>query len=254
MAEASALIGLVATAAHLSRVIVEIGTKYKTARAQIESFGRELGILSKILDQLRRLLSKDASSLDMSFHVLATEIIDECSQMFSQLNTFEKKLHSNSSAQNISWRGKTKWVFDSAELDYLRARVDSMKINLLLMMTFQTISGQPGLVNSAFLNIDSLQFANESDVDRFKFPSSRSNREVFRCSPFKAMPVSNGFKDWKKTWQSEMMPMITRKVLKYLSRPLRRQILFGRFGIQSSACMMVPLTKETHGLPVRQVS
>ena len=156
MAEASALISLVATAAHLSRVIIEIGTKYKTARAQIESFGRELGILSKILDQLRRLLSKDALSLDMSFHVLATEIIDECSQMFSQLITFERKLYSNSNSQNISWRGKTKWVFDAAELDYLRARVDSMKINLLLMMTFQTVSGPQGLVNSASLSCYSL--------------------------------------------------------------------------------------------------
>lgn len=156
MAEASAVISLVATAAHLSRVIIEIGTKYKTAKAQIESFGRELGILSKILDQLRRLLAKDASSLDMSFHVLATEIIDECGDMFSQLNTFKERLYSNLSSQNISWRGKTKWVFEAAELDYLRARVDSMKINLLLMMTFQTVSGQQGLVNTAFSSCSSL--------------------------------------------------------------------------------------------------
>lgn len=148
MAEASAIIGLVATAAHLSRIIIEVATKYKNARTQIESFGRELGILGKILDQLRRLLSKDASSLDMSFHVLATEVIDECGEMFSQLNNFKEKLYSSSASQNVSWRGRTKWVFEAAELDYLRARVDSMKINLLLMMTFQTINGQQGLVYS----------------------------------------------------------------------------------------------------------
>lgn len=150
VSEASAIIGLVGTAAQLSRVIIEIGSKYKHAKAQIESFGRELGILSKILDQLRRLLSKDASSLDMSFHVLTTEIIDECGDLFSQLNVYKEKLYSTPTSQNPSWRGKTKWVFEAAELDYLRARVDSMKVNLLLMMTFQTINGQQGWVYPAF--------------------------------------------------------------------------------------------------------
>lgn len=146
ISEASAIIGLVSTAAHLSKVIIEIGNKYNHARAQIESFGRELGILSKILDQLRRLLFKDALSLDMGFHVLTTEIIDECDDMFAQLDLFKEKLYNVPKSQNPSWRGKTKWVFEAAELDYLRARVDSMKVNLLLMMTFQTISGQKGLV------------------------------------------------------------------------------------------------------------
>lgn len=150
VSEASAIIGLAATAAHLSMLIIEVGHKYKNAKVQIESFGRELGILSKILDQLRRLLSQDALHLDMSFHVLTTEIVDECSEMFSQLNTFKEKLYDAPSSHNPSWRGKTKWVFEAAELEYLRARVDSMKVNLLLMMTFQTINGQRGLVFSTF--------------------------------------------------------------------------------------------------------
>lgn len=254
MAEASALISLVTTAAHLSRVIIEIGTKYKNAKTQIESFGRELGILSKILDQLRRLLTKDALSLDMSFHVLATEIIDECGDMFSQLHKFKEKLYSNSTSQNVTWRGRTKWVFEAAELDYLRARVDSMKVNLLLMMTFQTISGQQGLVHSAFLTYSSTHLANERGVEDLKLQNLRSIRKAFRSSQSKAMPAFSGCKSWRRTWRLETMAVMTRGALKCQSGHLRRQIPSNRFGIQSSACMMVPPMRGLHGLPVNQVS
>lgn len=144
--EVSAIIGLISTAARLSKAIIEIGSSYKDARAQIESFGRDLAILGRILDQLKRLVERDSSSINIGAHLLITEIVDECSDMLFQLDSFNDKLYGKSSSLKPSLRGKTKWVFEAAELNYLRARVDSMKINLLLMMTFQAINGQQRLL------------------------------------------------------------------------------------------------------------
>lgn len=144
--EASAIIGLISTAARLSKAVIEIGNKYKDASAQIESFGRDLAILGRILDQLKRLVERDASNIDIGAHLLITEIVDECGDLFSQLDAFNDKLYGKSGSLNPTLRGKTKWVFKAAELDYLRARVDSMKINLLLMMTFQAINSHQRLL------------------------------------------------------------------------------------------------------------
>lgn len=145
--EASAIVGFVSTAARLSQAVIEIAAQYRDARAQIESFGREVSILGRILDQLSRLLSKDASRIEIGVHLLITEIVDECSDMFTQLEAFSENLCGESGSRNPTLRAKAKWVFKAAELDYLRARVDSMKINLLLMMTFQTINTREGLAS-----------------------------------------------------------------------------------------------------------
>lgn len=140
--EASAIIGFVSAAAKLSKTIIEIAVQYKNARVQIESFGRELGIFSKILDQLNRMQSRDALNMDIGVRLLISEVTDECYNLFSQLDAYNDKLYRNSSSLNSKLRGKTKWVFQAAELEYLRARVDSMKINLLLMMSFQAVNGR----------------------------------------------------------------------------------------------------------------
>lgn len=140
--EASAIIGFVSAAAKLSKTVIEIAVQYKNARVQIESFGRELGIFSKILDQLNRMQSRDALNMDISIRLLISEVTDECYNLFSQLDAYNDKLYGNSSSLNSKLRGKTKWIFQASELEYLRARVDSMKINLLLMMSFQAINGR----------------------------------------------------------------------------------------------------------------
>ena len=54
--EAAAVVGLIDTAAQLSKAVVDIASRYKNARRQIETFGREVGILGDILGQLYRLL------------------------------------------------------------------------------------------------------------------------------------------------------------------------------------------------------
>ena len=43
--EASAIVNLTATAATLSKIVVDVSRRYKNAGSQIESFGREIGML-----------------------------------------------------------------------------------------------------------------------------------------------------------------------------------------------------------------
>lgn len=138
--EVSAIVTLIATAATLSQAVINVSSRYKHAGKHIESFGREVGLFGQILDQFRKLLAEDKQT-DTGVKALMDQIVNECSAMFSQLDAFNDGLHSNSNPpgpQNISRRGKAKWVFEKTELEYLRARVDSMKINILLMMALQS--------------------------------------------------------------------------------------------------------------------
>ena len=43
--EASAVVGLISTAAYLSKAVIDIAVKYKDAKKQIESFGIESEVL-----------------------------------------------------------------------------------------------------------------------------------------------------------------------------------------------------------------
>ena len=140
--EASAVVTLIATAAKLSETAINVARKYKNAKSQIESFGREVGMLGQILDQLSKLLVEENAPIDNSVKMLIRQIVNECSGMFSQLDTFNNRLHSGSSSsspQSVSRRGKAKWVFEKTELEYLCARVESMKTNILLLMMLQSL-------------------------------------------------------------------------------------------------------------------
>ena len=140
--EASAIIGLISTAASLSKAVIDIASKYKVARLQIESFRQEVGILGNILDQLHRLYSKDVSHSDGGVISLTVDILDQCSGLFTELETYRHPLYSRTgSVRNVTFFGKTKWVFEEKELEYLRTRVESMKINMLLMMIMQCAHG-----------------------------------------------------------------------------------------------------------------
>ena len=140
--EASAIVNLIAIAPQLSKAVIQAASNYNQAKTQIESFGREVCMLGEILGQLRDVLFPDnnKSNLEPGVKSLLSQILDECSGMFSQLNGFSDRLHAKPNAlQGVSRLGKVQWVLDKTELEYLRARVDSMKINILLMMTLQSV-------------------------------------------------------------------------------------------------------------------
>lgn len=136
--EASAIVGLIATAAQLSKAVVDIAGKYKDARKQIESFGLEVAILGNVLDQMYRLLGRDRLEQDVEVYSVMRTIVNQCGEFFSELDVYKDKLYSRQGlVRNLTLRGKAKWMFEAAELEYLRARLESMKTNMLLMMTMQ---------------------------------------------------------------------------------------------------------------------
>ena len=136
--EASAIVGLIATAAQLSKAVIDIAVKYKDAKKRIESFGHEVAILGNILDQMYRLLGRDHLERDIEIYSVLVTIVNQCGEFFSELDVYKDSLYSRQgSFRNLSLRGKTKWVFEAADLEYLRARLESMKTNMLLMMTMQ---------------------------------------------------------------------------------------------------------------------
>ena len=139
--EASAIVTLIGIAPQISKAVISAASNYKSATAQIESFGREVCVLGEILGQLRDVLFGTDNHLEPGVQILLGQILEECGGMFSQLNAFSERLHAKPNAlQSVSRRGKMKWVSgDKTELEYLRARVDSMKINILLMMTLQGV-------------------------------------------------------------------------------------------------------------------
>ena len=140
--EAGAIVGLISTAASLSKAVIDIASKYKVARLQIESFGQEVGILGNILGQLHRLYKKGDLRSDEGVISLTADILDQCSGLFAELETYRDDLYSKTGpVRSITFFGKTKWVFEEKELEYLRTRVESMKMNMLLMMTMQCVHG-----------------------------------------------------------------------------------------------------------------
>lgn len=139
--EASAIVGLITVAAQLSKAVIDIAGRYKNAKAQIESFGCEVGILGDILEQFHRLLSKAGPRIDGSAHTVTVSIVNQCTNLFSELDVYRDSLYSRpGSVRNLAFNGKGKWLFQASELRYLRARVDSMKINMSLMMTLESCS------------------------------------------------------------------------------------------------------------------
>ena len=136
------MITLMGAAAKISQAVVDIAGKYKGARLQIESFGREVGNLGKILDQLKSLIIKDESHMNAGARTSTSKIVDECIDKFSQLDDVNTNLYRGPyPSASLTVRGKAKWLFKISELEFLRARVDSLKINILLMMTLQSIHG-----------------------------------------------------------------------------------------------------------------
>ena len=133
--EASAIVGLIATAAQLSKAVIDIASKFKNARKQIEYFGQEVGILGNILEQLERFYSREDLQCDEGVYVVTRTILDQCTTLFRELDEYKLAL----CTQSGSVRNHGKWVFNSDELDVYRVRVESQKTNLQLMMLLQSM-------------------------------------------------------------------------------------------------------------------
>ena len=77
---------------------------------------------------------------DDGVHSVTMTVLDQCAELFSELDTYRDALYSRpGSVPGLTFRGRTKWVFTEDELDYIRARLESVKTNMLLMMTMQCL-------------------------------------------------------------------------------------------------------------------
>lgn len=141
VSEASAVIGLMTLATPLSQAVIDIAGRYKNARVQIESFGLEVGLLGEVLDQFYRFLSREGPRIDNGAHLVTVSIVNQCTNLFSELDVYRASLYSRpGSVRNLAFNGTGRWIFQALELRYLRARVDSMKINILFMMMLESCS------------------------------------------------------------------------------------------------------------------
>ncbi|KAL9608907.1 MAG: hypothetical protein Q9167_006288 [Letrouitia subvulpina] len=173
--EVSAVVGLAAVATQLSKAVIDVASKYKAAAAQIESFGNEVRVLGGIISQLSRLLNKNAyKSNDAGLESVICSVLDQCKALFGELETYKENLYGSlESPRRASFRARAQWVFQATELQYLRARVDSMKINMLLMMTLQMSQNKerksadpgPSLEDD---QIESLSFQSDTCVKRLQ--------------------------------------------------------------------------------------
>ena len=134
--EASAIVGLIATAAQLSKTVYDIASKYNNAKKEIQSFGRDVGILDQILDQFDRIFGRDLAKAEPGSRSLILDIVHQSQDLFTELEKFRDALFIKvGGSRSLGRLGRVRWAFQASELQYLQARVDSMKVNLLLMMT-----------------------------------------------------------------------------------------------------------------------
>ena len=92
--EAPAIVSFIGTAATLSKAGVDIASKYKNARNQNESFGREVGVMGNILNQLQRLQEKEYMEADDGIRSVTMTILGQCAELFSKLETYRDALYS----------------------------------------------------------------------------------------------------------------------------------------------------------------
>lgn len=94
------------------------------------------------MDQLNKLL-EDQKHIENGLKALLSRMVDECTGTFSHLDTFSDKFYSKNDPESANRGGKAKWVLEKIELEYLRARVESMKVKILLIMALHSMR-KPG--------------------------------------------------------------------------------------------------------------
>ena len=134
----SAVLTLAAAAGKLSKAISDTCGKYSDIPYHVRSLGVEISVFGGILRQLYSSTISPEMEPDSEAIAITNTILEECEELFAQIENFRKSLFdATKSLENPSLRGKTKLIFKSNHLEYLRARLEIMKTNLLLMMTMQ---------------------------------------------------------------------------------------------------------------------
>lgn len=131
-------VSCVTDSARLSEAAFDIAGRCNTGEHEIESLALEVANLGSLLDQLRRFYDIDDWNAQPDCQDLASTTTRGLDRLFSELESYKSTLYTNAAAiDKIDCRDRKDTAFNVTELQYLRARVDSMRYNLLLMMTVQ---------------------------------------------------------------------------------------------------------------------
>ena len=134
----SAILTLVTAAAQCSQAIFDACSKFSEIPHHVRSLAVEVSIFGDILRRLHHSISSPGFEFDSDARAIMNTILEECRELFTQIESFQKSLFdATKSLENPRFHGKIKLIFKSNHLEYLRARLESMKTNVLLMMTMQ---------------------------------------------------------------------------------------------------------------------
>ena len=134
----SAILTLATAAAQFSQAIFDACSKFSEIPRHVRSLGVEVRVFGNILRRLHHSISYPGFEFDSDATAIMSTILEECGDLFIQIESFNKSLFdATRSLENPRLHGRLKLIFKSNHLEYLRARLESMKTNLLLMITMQ---------------------------------------------------------------------------------------------------------------------
>ena len=138
--EVTAIITLIGTAVKLSQAIYGTAAFFYESRQQIESLGSDVETLGGLLRQAHQLFNyKLTTGGDADTVEVFSGIIDQCDAIFLQLSAFRESLAglTTSDSKKPSFFSRVKLASKTKELNYLQKRLESVKTNLLLLITLE---------------------------------------------------------------------------------------------------------------------
>ena len=171
----ASIIGLAAIGCRLSSRLNAVGCDIASAGVETLSISKGVTIFSLILKQVGQALQAADSVHSSEALETAQQIANECKLVFDEieekLDKVTTKRADGSMAPSIQQRFK--WCFKKGRLQYLLTRLESLKMDLLVMLQIL----QMGKLMAATSNryVDQYQVFTISETDLFKQRAKRRN-------------------------------------------------------------------------------
>jgi hypothetical protein len=142
---------LVGMAAQLSISLYSLSDQLKAASHDIRVLAIEISLYGETLSQLAEVLSQSSHQYMPRVYTTASRIMDACGDVFAQVDTivtglrgstfyFSKTGNVEEMGKGITIMNKVKWVFKQRRIALIRARMESQKTLLLLMLKSMSMS------------------------------------------------------------------------------------------------------------------
>ncbi|KAL9105745.1 MAG: hypothetical protein Q9227_009133 [Pyrenula ochraceoflavens] len=143
MAEVVGVLGLVASLINISdagfkisKSLYNLGGSLFKAKTQIEELARELSNISSAFGSLAEVLEASVGLLKPSLLDTAHGILQDCQETYTEIDENVKTV----SRKAMRARDRAQWIFRKAKVKQLRARLDSSKATLHLMVSILDLS------------------------------------------------------------------------------------------------------------------